>query len=115
MEVIDQVGPTASQPLIPPTVHESLSAYIDEVSDDLFGTKAILDAEVVQHYEKTNENNGEEDKILLYQIKDVSNFDPRSFEDYIPPSPASSNHSLYKPPTSSYQNDSEDSDFIPGK
>ena len=115
LEVLNQVDPSPSQSSIPPTIHENLSADMDEVSGDIFNAKPISEAKFIEKYDKASENVGEEDRILLYQMKEDSIFDSRTLEGYAPVSPATSSHSLYKPQITSYQNDSEDSDFIPGK
>ena len=53
-------------------------------------------------------------KIITDEAFENPDLNQSALENYVPPSPASSTHSVYHPPDITNQSDSEDSDFIPG-
>ena len=104
LEIIDRPCSNLNQKPLPVEIDDCLSAYMDNISHTLFGEKAIEAAELILEDKTANvsiQNNDENSD------KESPNFDPMM--DYVPSSPASSEHSVYKPP-----NFSEDEDYITG-
>ena len=79
---------------------------IDEIiSDDLFSENAISDTQVVDE---------DQHKIIIDEAFENPDLNQSALDNYVPPSPASSTHSVYHPPDTTNQSDSDDSDSIPG-
>ena len=109
--MIDQVNRKSVQTPIPTDIDEDLSAYLNNVvSEDLFGANAIKDAEIIL-----------ENGFIINSDKNSDNedaeYDPSILDDpdYVAPSPESSSHSVFRPPTSFDEGNNEFSDDSAGK
>ena len=91
---------------IPVEVDKSLSNYIETISENIIITesKKVIES-VKDENENTDEESDESDNL------DDPDFDPTRCEEYVPASPTSSTHSVYRPPKS-FMTEEE---LIPGK
>ena len=113
-EMIDQVNQKVVQTPIPKDIDENLSAYLNDiVSEDLFGTNAIKDAEIIlENGSVINSDENSDNEIIKYKSQEDAEYDPSILDDpdYVAPSPESSSHSVFSPPTSFNEGDNEFSD-----
>ena len=118
-EMIDQVNQKVVQTPIPKDIDENLSAYLNDiVSEDLFGTNAIKDAEIIlENGSVINSDENSDNEIIKYKSQEDAEYDPSILDDpdYVAPSPESSSHSVFSPPTSFNEGDNELSDASAGK
>ena len=84
-------------------IHQSF-LYLKEVSEGLFGEKAILEAKFILESDSLND-----------EAQKLTNFVQSTPDEYCPLSPASSDHSVYQPPALTNQSYSEDSKTNLGK
>ena len=91
-------------------IHQSFP-YLKEVSEGLFGEKAILEAKFILESDKSNDAN-DDNKSLNDEAQKLTNFVQSTPDEYCPLSPASSDHSVYQPPALTNQSYSEDSKQI---
>ena len=117
--MIDQVNRKVVETPIPPDIDENLSAYLNNVvSEDLFGTNAIKDAEIIlENVSVIDSDENADNAIVKYRSQEDAEYDPSILDDpdYVAPSPESSSHSVFSPPTSFNEGDNEFSDASAGK
>ena len=117
--MIDQVNRKSVQTPIPTDIDEDLSAYLNNVvSEDLFGANAIKDAEIIlENVSVIDSDENSDNEIVKYRSQEDAEYDPSILDDpdYVAPSPESSSHSVFRPPTSFDEGNNEFSDDSAGK
>ena len=95
-------------------IEDCLNEYMEDITENMFGQKH-------NSHRKEEESGNAHEPTYAYDIEGSNHedlnvqVDKSVYKDFVPPSPVSSTHSLYRPPSTSALSDSDLSDIIPGK